>query len=72
MKKISKIQLVLGVLGALLVVGLHGNSVAQSTLSIGGSNAHFGTHAISAGFMPDPKVINITSGGNLSVTTMGY
>ena len=47
MKKIGKMHMVFGVLGALLVVGLHGSSVAQSTLSIGGNRAHFGTHAIS-------------------------
>lgn len=71
-KKIGKLHIVLGVLGALLVVGLHGSSMAQSTLSIGGSNAHFGTHTLSAGFTPDPKVINITSGGNLDTSRMNY
>jgi len=71
-KKIGKLQIVLGVLGALLVLAFHGDSVAQGTLSIGGSNAHFGVHRLNAGFMPDPKVINVTSGGNLNVSTMGY
>ena len=71
-KKIGKMHIVLGALGAILVLASHGESVAQGTLSIGGNSAHFGVHQVNAGFVPDPKVINITSGGNLNVSTMGY
>ena len=72
MKKIGKMHFVLGALGALLVLASHGQTTAQSALSIGGSSANFGTHSLRAGFMPDPKVIRVTSGGNLNVSTMGY
>ncbi len=72
MKKIGKMHIALGVLGAALVLGTHGHSVAQGSLSIGGSRANFGTHRLAAGFTPDPKVIgNIVSGGSLNVATMG-
>lgn len=70
--KLGKRHLLLGALGALLMLGAHGSTFAQGTLSIGGSRAHFGTHSLSAGFMPDPKVIRVTSGGNLNVSRMGY
>ena len=72
MKKIGKLHIVAGVLGALMVLASHGDSIAQSTLSIGGSRAHFGVHNLNNGFVPDPKVINVTSGGNLNVSSMGY
>lgn len=62
----------MGVMGALLVLGMHGQSIAQGTLTIGGSRAHFGTHAVNQGFMPDPKSVSVTSGGNLNVSSMGY
>lgn len=70
MKKIGKIQIALGALAACLVLGSHAHTVAQGSLSIGGSRANFGTHRLAAGFTPDPTMINITSGGNLNVSTM--
>ncbi len=71
MKKIGKMHLALGILGAALVLGTHGTSVAQGSLQIGGSSANFGRHTIAAGFVPDPKVIGgIVSGGSLNVSGM--
>ena len=72
MKYMSKITLALGLLGALVVVGFHGESVAQGSLRIGGSSANFGTHALRGGFVPDPKnIANVVSGGSLDVSGMG-
>ena len=72
MKKIGKIHIVVGVLGAALVLGTHGETVAQGSLSIGGSNSNFGTHALRGGFVPDPKQIGgIVSGGTLNAANMG-
>ncbi len=72
MKYVSKITLALGLLGALVVVGFHGESVAQGSLRIGGSSANFGTHALRGGFVPDPKnIANVVSGGSLDVSGMG-
>lgn len=72
MKKLGKIQIALGIAAAMLVLGLHGQSVAQSSLQIGGSSANFGSHTLNGGFVPDPKLYpNIVSGGSLSVSGMG-
>lgn len=72
MKKIGKIHIALGILGAALVLGTHGETVAQGALSIGGSSSNFGTHALRGGFVPDPKQItNIVSGGSLNAANMG-
>ncbi len=72
MKNMSKITLALGLMGALVVLGFHGDSVAQGSLRIGGSSANFGTHALRGGFVPDPKnIANVVSGGSLDVSGMG-
>ena len=72
MKKIGKLHLALGLMGAALVLGTHGESVAQGSLRIGGSSANFGTHALRGGFVPDPKQVGgIVSGGSLNVAGMG-
>lgn len=71
MKKIGKAHIALGVLGAALVLGTHGQSIAQGSLTIGGNAANFGTHQVNAGFMPDPRSFTVTSGGNLNVASMG-
>lgn len=70
MKRIGKLHIALGVLGAALVLGTHGQSVAQGSLTIGGSSANFGVHAVNAGFMPDPRSFSVTSGGRLNVANM--
>jgi hypothetical protein len=71
-KNMSKITLALGLMGALVVLGFHGDSVAQGSLRIGGSSANFGTHALRGGFVPDPKnIANVVSGGSLDVSGMG-
>ena len=72
MKKISKLTIALGLAGAALILGVHGRTVAQGSLRIGGSNSNFGTHAIQGGFVPDPKQITgIVSGGSLNAGSMG-
>lgn len=54
------------------VVGLAGGVVAQAGLEIGGSRANFGVHNLSPGFVPDPRVINVVSGGNIDASTLGH
>lgn len=71
MKKIGKIHIALGVLGMALVLGTHGESVAQGALSIGGSASNFGTHAVQGGFVPDPKQVGgIVSGGSINAASL--
>ena len=53
------------------VIGFAGTTIAQQSLSIGGDRANFGKHSLAAGFTPDPKRVNIVSGGNLNTSTMG-
>jgi len=71
-KKIGKLHLALALAAGMLVIGVHSESIAQSTLQIGGSSANFGSHNIRGGFVPDPKEITVVSGGNLNASTMGY
>ena len=52
-------------------LGYQSQSAAKQSLTIGGGRAHFGVHQIRGGFMPDPRTISVTSGGNLAVTSMG-
>lgn len=71
MTKMSKFTMALGLMGAMLVLGFHGDSIAQGSLRIGGSSSNFGTQALRGGFMPDPKQVgNIVSGGSLNVANM--
>ena len=72
MKKISKLHITLALAAAVAVLGFHGESIAQSTLQIGGSSANYGVHNIRGGFVPDPKQISVVSGGDLNAATMGY
>jgi len=65
------LHIILGALAALLVLGIHGQSIAQSSLTIGGNAANFGKHSLRSGFTPDPKpYANIVSGGTLNVGSM--
>ena len=48
-----------------------GGGSASGSLSIGGSEAHFGTHQLSSGFFPDPTQISVVSGGTISVGDLG-
>lgn len=43
----------------------------RSALTIGGSRANFGALDIRGGFMPDPRMHDVTSGGSLDASTMG-
>lgn len=64
----------LRVVAAVLAVGLAlggGTAIAQSRLSIGGSQSNFGSRTLSGGFMPDPSTVSIVSGGNLDARSMG-
>ena len=44
-----------------------GGGSTGGSLSIGGSEAHFGVHALADGFLPDPEEISVVSGGSVSV-----
>ena len=70
MTRLGKLHMILGLAAGLLVLGTQANSVAQGRLNIGGNNANYGVHRLNGGFMPDPKVLNIVSGGSLSVAGM--
>lgn len=71
MKKINIKHILVGIAAAAMVLGTQGASIAQGSLSIGGSSSNFGSHSIRGGFMPDPHTIGgIVSGGNLDVRTM--
>ncbi|MAQ17602.1 MAG: peptidase S1 [Sandaracinus sp.] len=72
MKKITKLHAALALAAAVGVLGFHGESIAQSTLRIGGSSANYGVHNIRGGFVPDPKQISVVSGGGLNAASMGY
>jgi hypothetical protein len=61
-------------LGAFLAIAalmVTGTVLAQAGLLIGGHEANFGSHSLRAGFLPDPKVIRVTSGGDIDASTLG-
>jgi len=60
-----------GLVAAGLLVTPQPGALAQGRLIIGGNNANFGIQNINAGFMPDPRSVNIRSGGNLDIRPMG-
>jgi hypothetical protein len=55
----------------LAVTVLAAGVAAQSQLQLGGSSANFGVHNLAPGFVPDPKVISVTSGGSIDASTLG-
>ncbi len=59
-----------GVVAAVLALGVAGGVVAQTRLQTAGSTSNFGRHGLAGGFMPDPYTVSITSGGNLDSSTM--
>ena len=62
-------RLVLIVLAVSLVAA---SAIAQTRrLLAGGSRSHFGLTELSGAFDPDPHVIEVRSGGNLDVRSMG-
>lgn len=67
----SKILSTVGLLSALAVSGFGSQVTAQSRLNIGGAQANFGVHALRPGFLPDPRVINVVSGGNIDARALG-
>jgi hypothetical protein len=61
--------------GTLFITELRSNpstsgSSSNGSLSMGGSNANFGTATLDPGFTPDPHEVSITSGGSLNVRDM--
>jgi hypothetical protein len=54
------------------VLALAGGVIAQARLTIGGSSANYGVHRLTQGFLPDPKIIAVTSGGGIDASTLGY
>jgi len=71
----SKIAGVLGLLGALVVSGYGHEVIAQaanSVLSMGGSTSNYGQRTLAPGFVPDPVNIQVTSGGNIDVSSVNF
>ena len=60
----------LGLLSLVLATGLAGTVVAQSGLSLGGSQSNYGRKSLSGGFTPDPSDVSVVSGGSLNSSTM--
>ena len=48
-----------------------GGGGGGGSLQIGGNNSNFGSVTLRGGFMPDPRMVAITSGGNLNAANMG-
>ena len=71
MTTLGKSLLTVGAVGAAAIVGFAATTIAQQSLTIGGNRANFGKHSLAAGFTPDPKRVNIVSGGNLNTSSMG-
>jgi hypothetical protein len=55
----------------LVVSGFGHEVVAQSRLTIGGRSSNFGSSNLRTGFVPDPRNVNVTSGGNIDARTLG-
>lgn len=55
-------------LAVLLLVAPSPDALAQ--LNTGGSESHFGSARLASGFEPDPKVVEVTSGGGVHVNAM--
>ncbi len=70
MKKRDLVKFVMGTLGAAMILATHSGTIAQARLRVGGSQANFGTHTLSAGFTPDPTSYSVTSGGNIGVASL--
>lgn len=49
----------------------HQAGAQQSQLATNSNSANFGVHALRAGFTPDPKVINVRSGGSINASSIG-
>lgn len=69
MKK-SVVLSAMGLAASLVVSGFGHEVVAQNSLQIGGRRANFGTSSLRAGFVPDPRVVAVTSGGNINASTL--
>ncbi len=69
MKK-SVVLSALGLATALAVSGFGHEVVAQGSLTIGGRRANFGTSSLRPGFVPDPRTVAVTSGGNIDVRSL--
>jgi len=67
----SKMFGMVGLLGALVVSGFGSTVVAQGALQIGGNRANFGRRPVAPGFVPDPIVINLRSGGSIDARALG-
>lgn len=67
----NKITAAVGLAAMLASVGFGSEVIAQGALAIGGRSANFGVHRLRAGFVPDPRRINVVSGGNINARTLG-
>jgi len=67
----SKVLGTVGLLSALVVSGFGADVVAQGRLAIGGQRANFGVVTLAPGFMPDPNVTAVRSGGSLRASQAG-
>ncbi len=60
----------LGLASMLAVSGFGHEVVAQARLLTGGNASNFGASTFATGFMPDPRRINVTSGGTIDARTL--
>jgi hypothetical protein len=67
----SKVLGTVGLLSLLAVSGFGADLAAQSQLLIGGQRANYGVVSLAPGFMPDPNVTMVTSGGSLRASQAG-
>lgn len=67
----NKMMAAMGLAGMLGAVGYGSEVAAQTGLQIGGRSANYGTHSLRAGFVPDPRRINVVSGGGIDARTLG-
>lgn len=50
---------------------LAASAAAQGSLLVGGSRANFGVQRLAPGFVPDPRRVEVVSGGALNARAMG-
>lgn len=67
----SKVLGAVGLLSLLAVSGFGADVAAQAQLLIGGQQANFGVVTLAPGFMPDPNVTTVRSGGSLRASQAG-
>lgn len=67
----AKVVSTIGLVSALAVSGFGSAVVGQARLAVGGNTANFGIVSLAPGFMPDPNVTQVRSGGSLRASEAG-